>query len=162
MAAACPLNFNLTRLRDQVRTTYEQVARDPGGPYHFHRGAEYAQTFLGYDPEELTALPALSTERFAGVGNPLAIGPLAPGMTVLDHACGAGTDLLIAARRIGPAGRAIGVDMTPAMVECATTAAQTGWTGYGRGGPPGLLRSTAGRRCQRGCVDLQRRVEPLA
>jgi ubiquinone/menaquinone biosynthesis C-methylase UbiE len=124
MAAVCPLNFNVDHLREQVRVTYDQVARNPNGAYHFHRGAEYAHSFLGYDAEELAALPALCSERFAGVGNPLAIGPVTPGMTVLDHACGAGTDLLLAARRVGPAGRAIGLDMTPAMVECATTAAR--------------------------------------
>jgi ubiquinone/menaquinone biosynthesis C-methylase UbiE len=124
MATACPLNFNATYLREQVRSTYDRVARDPSGDYHFHRGPEYAHRFLGYDAEELAALPELSTARFAGVGNPLAIGPIAAGATVLDHACGAGTDLLLAARRVGPQGRAIGIDMTPAMIECAKQAAR--------------------------------------
>jgi ubiquinone/menaquinone biosynthesis C-methylase UbiE len=68
-------------------------------------------------------LPALSTARFAGVGNPLRIGPIYPGETILDHACGGGMDLLLAARRVGPGGRAIGVDMTPAMREVAVRAA---------------------------------------
>lgn len=124
MASTCPLNFNVGYLRDQVRSTYDQVARDPNRHYHFHRGPDYAHSFLGYDRNELATLPALSTERFAGVGNPLAIGPVAPGETVLDHACGAGTDLLLAARRVGPTGHAIGIDMTPAMVECTTKAAE--------------------------------------
>ncbi len=124
MATACPLNFNVGYLRDQVRNTYDQVAREPNAYYHFHRGPDYAHSFLGYDRDELAALPALSTERFAGVGNPLAIGPLAPAETVVDHACGAGMDLLLAARRVGPQGRAIGIDMTPAMVACSRQAAQ--------------------------------------
>jgi len=124
MATTCPLNFDSQYLRDQIRSTYEQVARDPDGAYHFHRGPDYAQDYLGYDREELAALPTLSTARFAGVGNPLAIGPLAAGEIVLDHACGAGTDLLLAARRVGPNGHAIGVDMTPAMVDCADRAAR--------------------------------------
>ena len=124
MAMNCPLNFNVGYLRDQVRNTYDQVARDPGRHYHFHRGPDYAHTFLGYDANELATLPALSTERFAGVGNPLAIGPVAPGETVLDHACGAGMDLLLAAGKVGPRGRAIGIDMTPAMIECAARAAR--------------------------------------
>jgi arsenite methyltransferase len=123
MATTCPLNFNVGYLREQVRSTYDQVARDPNRHYHFHRGPEYAHSFLGYDPDELVALPALSTERFAGVGNPLAIGPIAPGETVLDHACGAGMDLLLAAHRVGAGGRVIGIDMTPAMVECTRRAA---------------------------------------
>jgi arsenite methyltransferase len=124
MATSCPINFNVGDLREQVRSTYDQVARNPNAHYHFHRGPDYAHDFLGYDRFELAAIPSLSTERFAGVGNPLAIGPIEPGDTVLDHACGAGTDLLIAARRTGPGGRAIGIDMTPAMVECATRSAE--------------------------------------
>jgi SAM-dependent methyltransferase len=61
------------------------------------------------------------------VGNPLLIGPVHPGETVLDHACGAGMDLLLAARRVGATGRAIGVDMTPAMrLQVAVAAAEAG------------------------------------
>jgi arsenite methyltransferase len=123
MAITAPLDFNVDYLRDQVMTTYAHVAREPHADYHFHRGPEYAATFLGYDRQELAALPAAATARFAGVGNPLAIGPVRAGETVLDHACGAGMDLLLAARRVGPSGRAIGIDMTPAMVEQAMWAA---------------------------------------
>jgi hypothetical protein len=86
---------------------YTRVAEDPNGDFHFHRGLRYAVEFLGYDHAELEQLPARATSRFAGVGNPLAIGPILPGQTVLDHACGAGMDLLLAAKRVGPTGRAI-------------------------------------------------------
>jgi hypothetical protein len=102
MATTAPVDFDVQYLRDQVMTTYDRVAREPHGSYHFHRGPTYAATFLGYDPDELGALPRIATERFAGVGNPLAIGAVWPGETVLDHACGAGIDLLLAARRVGP------------------------------------------------------------
>jgi arsenite methyltransferase len=121
--STCFLDLDVGALREQVRGTYEQVAQDPGGDFHFHRGAAYAVEVLGYDAGELARLPATATERFAGVGNPLAVGPLYDGETVLDHACGAGTDLLLAARRVGPRGRALGVDMTPAMRACARHAA---------------------------------------
>ena len=124
MTAACPIGFDIGRLRRQVRATYERVARAPEGEFHFRRGLEYAVTELRYDRAELLALPAACTARFAGIGNPLRVGPIAPGETVLDHACGAGMDLLLAARRAGPAGRAIGVDMTPDMCDCATSAAR--------------------------------------
>lgn len=124
MATACPINFDVTSLRDQVRATYEQMARNPSADYHFHRGPEYARSFLGYDPDELAQIPELSSARFAGVGNPLAIGPIAAGATVLDHACGAGMDLLLAARRVGSRGRTIGIDMTQAMLDCAGEAAR--------------------------------------
>jgi arsenite methyltransferase len=130
MALTAPANFDTEYLREQVRIEYDRVAREPHGTFHFHRGPEYAATFLGYEAADLASLPEESTARFAGVGNPLRIGdttpgvsPLKPGDTVLDHACGAGMDLLLAARRVGPSGRAIGIDMTPAMRDCAAAAA---------------------------------------
>lgn len=130
MALTAPVNFNAEQLREQVRAEYDRVARDPDGEFHFNRGPEYARIFLSYDAGELASLPPESTTRFAGVGNPLRIGdttpgvsPLKPGEVVLDHACGAGMDLLLAARRVALGGRAIGVDMTPAMRDCATAAA---------------------------------------
>jgi len=125
MASQCPAGFNVERLREHVRGMYERFARSPAGEFHFHRGPAYAVERLRYDPAELAQLPAACTERFAGVGNPLRIGPLHAGETVLDHACGAGLDLLLAARRVGERGRAIGVDMTPAMREFASEAART-------------------------------------
>jgi arsenite methyltransferase len=56
------------------------------------------------------------TESFAGVGNPLALVEVRPGEVVLDLGCGAGLDSLLTARRVGPTGRVIGVNMTAAMV----------------------------------------------
>jgi ubiquinone/menaquinone biosynthesis C-methylase UbiE len=123
MAITCPVGFDVERLRAQVLATYDRVARDPEGEFHFHRGAKYAVEYLHYDAAELAQLPKACTARFAGVGNPLRIGPVHPGERVLDHACGGGMDLLLAARRVGPRGRAIGVDMTPAMREAAAEAA---------------------------------------
>jgi arsenite methyltransferase len=119
MAATCPLDFDIGTLRERVRSMYSRVATDPEGDFHFHRGLDYAVRVLGYDRADLEALPARATARFAGVGNPLAIGPVSEGETVLDHACGAGMDLLLAARRVGPSGKAIGVDVTPLMREAA-------------------------------------------
>jgi arsenite methyltransferase len=124
MAATCPIGFDVGHLREQVRAMYDRVARAPEGNFHFHRGLDYAVECLRYERDALKALPARSTSRFAGVGNPHRIGPIRAGATVLDHACGAGMDLLLAARKVGPAGKAIGVDMTPAMRECAAAAAR--------------------------------------
>jgi SAM-dependent methyltransferase len=125
MASRCPAGFNVERLREHVRGLYDRLARSPAGEFHFPRGPAYAVERLRYDSAELAELPAACTERFAGVGNPLRIGPLHAGETVLDHACGAGLDLLLAARRVGERGRAIGVDMTPALREVASQAART-------------------------------------
>jgi len=123
MATTCPVGFNVAELRVQIRATYDRVARDPGGDFHFHRGPRYAIDYLRYSADDLARLPEACTARFAGVGNPLRIGPIHPGETVLDHACGAGMDLLLAARRVGPGGRAIGVDMSAGMRDVASAAA---------------------------------------
>ena len=123
MATTCPDGFDVEKLRELVRAEYDRVAREPRGTFHFHRGPEYAAGLLGYDPAELALIPAESTASFAGVGNPHRIGPLHPGEAVLDIGCGAGMDLLLAARRCGPEGKLIGVDMTPAMLELAKRSA---------------------------------------
>jgi arsenite methyltransferase len=117
MATTCPVNFDIQKLKELVRAEYDRVAREPHGKFHFHRGPQYAAEMLRYDPDELAFIPAESTASFAGVGNPHRIGPIGLGETILDVGCGAGTDLLLAARHAGPNGRAIGVDMTPAMLE---------------------------------------------
>lgn len=119
MATTCPAGFNIDKLRELVRAEYDRVAREPKGNFHFRRGPEYARRMLGYDLEELAMLPAESTASFAGVGNPHRIGSIEPGETVLDIGCGSGMDLMLAARRTGPSGKAIGVDMTPSMLELA-------------------------------------------
>jgi arsenite methyltransferase len=78
---------------------------------------------LRYNPDELATIPAECTASFSGVGNPPRIGRIIPGETILDVGCGAGMDLLLAAKRTGAMGRAIGIDMTPAMIERAKCAA---------------------------------------
>lgn len=123
MATTCPVGFNVDKLRQLVRAEYDRVARQPQGDFHFHRGPRYAAQMLGYDAQELALIPEESTASFAGVGNPHRIGPIAPGEAILDVGCGAGMDLLLAARRTGSAGHVIGVDMTPAMIERAKRAA---------------------------------------
>jgi len=138
-AWTCPTQFDGDRLREQVIAMYDRVARapEPGG-FHFHIGAAYAIERLGYDAESLRRLPDSCTSRFAGVGNPLAAGPIPAGAVVVDHACGAGTDLLLAALAVGPSGQAIGVDLTPAMRACAVDSAQ-------RAGLAERVRVEAGR-----------------
>jgi arsenite methyltransferase len=123
MATSRPDRFDGKPLRARVRIDLERLARQPNGGLSFQHGRDYAANYLRYDPEELAQLPKEATARFSGVGNPLRIGPIGPGQTVLDHACGAGMDLLLAARRTGRWGRAIGVDMTAVMRDQAIVAA---------------------------------------
>jgi SAM-dependent methyltransferase len=121
----CPVDLDVITLRTEVQTMYARVAAMPDGPFHFHRGPQYAVERLGYEAAEVAALPADVTASFAGVGNPHAIERIPRNAVVLDVGCGAGTDLLLAARQVGPQGRAIGVDMTEAMRRRAAAGAAT-------------------------------------
>jgi arsenite methyltransferase len=76
-----------------------------------------AQAF-GYSPEELAAIPAEANMGLS-CGNPTAFARLRPGETVVDLGCGGGLDVLLAAPKVGPAGKAIGIDMTPEMIDRA-------------------------------------------
>jgi SAM-dependent methyltransferase len=73
----------------------------------------------GYDQTELRVLPSDAVANSFGCGNPLAFAGVSPGQVVVDIGSGAGIDCLLAARKVGPNGRVIGVDMTPAMIEKA-------------------------------------------
>jgi arsenite methyltransferase len=123
MATHAPAALDLTKLTDEIVSVYERVATDPGGDFHFHRGPVYAAEHLGYDAAALAELPQASTASFAGVANPHAIAPLREGDTVVDIGSGAGMDLLLAARAVGPTGRAIGVDITEPMRAVANASA---------------------------------------
>lgn len=109
-------------LRQQISAKYTAVAETPEAGFHFHNGRPLA-AMLGYAPADVDWLPAATVESFAGTGNPLALGALPAGETVVDVGCGAGFDSLLAARQVGPSGRVIGVDMTPAMLAKARAGA---------------------------------------
>ncbi len=123
MAIACPVGFDVARLKHEVRQTYASVALDPDGNFHFHRGPEYAARLLGYDLAELKSLPQIVTAPFAGVGNPFLMDSLPPGGAVVDIGSGAGMDCLLAGKRVGPTGTVVGVDMTNGMIERARAGA---------------------------------------
>src|SRR5919197_6491161 len=124
MAIACPVDLDTRKLREEIQSIYARVAGALSGEFHFHRGPAYAAEFLGYDRDALARLPEQSSASFAGVANPHRIAAIREGMTVVDIGCGAGMDLLLAARSVGPHGRAIGVDMTEAMAEKARASAR--------------------------------------
>jgi len=115
-------------LRAEIRKTYTEVSTDQAKEQIFPTGRAWAQE-LGYPEPELSRVPDASVESFAGVANHWLLGRIEPGQVVLDLGCGAGTDLLIAAQMTGPGGRAIGIDMTTAMLDRArASAAEMGLT----------------------------------
>jgi SAM-dependent methyltransferase len=110
--------LDVQQLRAAIQDEYAEVATTPTKGFHFHTGRPLA-AMLGYDRSETDALPDAIVESFAGVGNPFAFGRLHPGEVVVEIGSGAGFDAVLAARQVGPTGRVIGVDMTPAMVDKA-------------------------------------------
>ncbi len=109
-------------LRCEVRREYAEVATQPGKGFHFHTGRKLA-ALLDYPAEDVDAAPPGAVESFAGTGNPWLAGTVHPGESVVDIGCGAGLDTCIAARRAGPTGRVVGVDMTAEMLTRARAAA---------------------------------------
>jgi SAM-dependent methyltransferase len=101
-----------------VAEKYRKVAVSPEGLFRYPTGEESARG-LGYPPDLLPAIPPACRERFVGVGNPFALGPIHPGEAVLDLGCGAGFDSFVAAQLVGPTGRVAGVDLSPEMIAVA-------------------------------------------
>src|SRR6186997_3386079 len=111
---------------DQVREKYGAVARS--GLSGDHGGVRAVAEAFGYSPEELASIPA-EANMALGCGNPTATANLRPGEVVVDLGSGGGLDVFLAAKKVGPAGKAVGIDMTPDMVERArTNAARQGLT----------------------------------
>lgn len=115
-------SLDLESLRAAIQKEYNLVALEPQRGFHFHTGRPLAH-LLEYPDKWLIDLPESSIESFAGTGNPFSIEALDPGEKVVDIGCGAGFDSLIAARMVLPAGQVVGIDMTPAMIEKARSAA---------------------------------------
>lgn len=122
LPTVAPIDLDIEVLRQAIRDEYETVARDPGRGFHFHTGRTLAG-IVGYEEAWLEGIPETAIESFAGTGNPFSLGELKPGERVVDVGCGGGIDSLIAARMVRPEGYVIGVDMTPAMLDRARSAA---------------------------------------
>jgi arsenite methyltransferase len=88
-------------------------------------GASVTSERLGYDSDALAEIPD-GADLGLGCGNPLALLELSEGETVVDLGSGGGIDCFLAAKRVGPTGRVIGVDMTPEMLERARSNAAEG------------------------------------
>lgn len=100
--------FTETDARSIIQRTYEEAHAE---------GRAVAESL--YDPDELAGLPEGAVVLALGVGNPVRYAGLRAGDVVLDAGCGGGIDTLIAAKCVGRQGRALGLDMTPSMLERA-------------------------------------------
>ncbi len=118
------------RERYAARSTSGEVGSDPpaaasccGSSANPCCTTESGSLAVGYSPTDLRGLPP-GADLGLGCGTPGELAKLRPGETVLDLGCGAGIDCFIAARRVGPSGRVIGVDMTPEMLAKARSLAK--------------------------------------
>ncbi len=115
-------------IQQAVRSQYASVAAS--GLSTDHAGVRAVAEAFGYTPEELAAIPAEANMGLS-CGNPTATANLRPGEVVVDLGCGGGLDVFLAAAKLGPTGRAIGIDMTPEMLERARRNAARANNGQG-------------------------------
>jgi SAM-dependent methyltransferase len=111
------------QILDSVKAKYGAVAES--GLSNHHEGVRAVAEAFGYTAEELTSIPAEANMGLS-CGNPTATAHLRPGEVVVDLGSGGGLDVFLAAKQVGPGGRAIGIDMTPAMIERARANAKSG------------------------------------
>lgn len=104
------------KIADVVRAKYGAVAA--GALTNDSTGVREVAEAFGYSPEELASLPAAANMGLS-CGNPTATANLRGGETVVDLGCGGGIDVFLAARKVGPTGKAIGIDLIPEMIERA-------------------------------------------
>src|SRR5689334_17439158 len=111
---------------EAVRSRYGAVAKS--GLSSEQTGVRAVAEAFGYSPEELASIPAEANMGLS-CGNPTAIAHLREGETVVDLGSGGGLDVFLAAQKVGPTGKAIGIDMTKEMLALArTNAANAGLT----------------------------------
>jgi arsenite methyltransferase len=113
----------MTKILDSVRSKYGAVAESTLSSND--AGVKAVAEAFGYTEQELTSIPA-GANMGLSCGNPTATAHLRPGEVVVDLGSGGGLDVFLAAKMVGPEGRAIGIDMTPAMIERARANAASG------------------------------------
>ena len=111
---ATPVPFDPNELESKVKAMYRSVAENPDGEFHFEMGRAMAER-LGYAPADLDRIPKEAIESFAGVGHYFHLAEIKEGETVIDLGSGSGMDAFVAALKVGPRGKIIGVDMTDAQ-----------------------------------------------
>src|SRR4051812_7771019 len=100
-------------IKEAVKSKYGAVAAS--GLSSEHAGVRAVAEAFGYSAEELGSIPA-DANMGLSCGNPTATASLKPGEVVVDLGSGGGLDVFLASKKVGPSGKAIGIDMTPEMV----------------------------------------------
>lgn len=113
-------------IEEAVRSKYGAVASS--GLSSEQKGVKAVAEAFGYTAEELSSIPAEANMGLS-CGNPTATAHLRPGEVVVDLGCGGGLDVFLAAAKVGPTGKAIGIDMTPEMLDLARANAAKGANG---------------------------------
>jgi len=123
MSSSSSTGTTTDRIREKVSQDYAQAVGGGNGLCCAGSGCcgpveqkGVVAKMAGYSREELDALPPEAVANSFGCGNPLALAALKEGDVVLDLGSGAGIDILLAAKKVGPTGRAIGIDMTDDMI----------------------------------------------
>src|SRR3954465_10931699 len=101
-------------IQETIREKYGATATS--GLSNNHGGVRAVAEAFGYSADELSAIPAAANMGLS-CGNPTATANLRPGEVVVDLGSGGGLDVFLAAQKVGPCGKAIGIDMTPEMIE---------------------------------------------
>jgi fatty aldehyde decarbonylase len=102
------------RIRREVAGQYDKYAKQSD----VTKVGSFAE-IAGYAADEIRSLPRAAVLNSLSCGDPVRLGDIRPGQTVLDLGCGAGIDAILAARRVGPAGKVIGVDLSVEMLGLA-------------------------------------------
>jgi len=111
------------RILESVKSKYAAVAESSLSSEN--AGVKAVAEAFGYTLEELTSIPAEANMGLS-CGNPTATAHLKAGEVVVDLGSGGGLDVFLASKQVGPTGRAIGIDMTPAMIDRARANAKSG------------------------------------
>jgi SAM-dependent methyltransferase len=111
------------QLLKTVQSKYAAVAESELSSEH--AGVRAVAEAFGYSTEELTSIPA-GANMGLSCGNPTAIASIRPGEVVVDLGSGGGLDVFLASQLVGPRGKAIGIDMTPSMIDRARANAISG------------------------------------
>ena len=113
------VSMSRDEIRAAVAARYAGLARDAQAGQAITDGDPDAPSCSASAYPDAASLPEAAVRASLGCGNPVAVADLRPGETVLDLGSGGGIDVLLSARRVGPAGKAYGLDMTPEMLDLA-------------------------------------------